>query len=44
MDEVVILDRGRVVERGAPGDLRGQDGVYCVMLDLAEEGLREPAA
>jgi ATP-binding cassette subfamily C protein CydCD len=45
MDEVVILDRGRVVERGAPSDLTGQDGVYRAMLDLAEEeGLREPAA
>ena len=45
MDEVVILDRGRIVERGAPRELTGQDGVYRAMLDLAEEeGLREPAA
>ena len=30
-DEIVVLDRGRVVERGAPATLRRQDGPYAAL-------------
>jgi len=33
-DEVVVLDAGRVVQRGAPGDLALQPGPYRDLLDL----------
>jgi ABC-type transport system involved in Fe-S cluster assembly fused permease/ATPase subunit len=29
--EVVVLDRGQVVQRGAPADLLREDGLYRLM-------------
>ena len=31
MDELIILDGGRIVERGAHGSLIAQDGVYAAL-------------
>jgi ABC-type transport system involved in cytochrome bd biosynthesis fused ATPase/permease subunit len=33
-DEVVVLDAGRVVEAGPPGDLAGREGAYRRLLDV----------
>ncbi|MEJ2149916.1 MAG: ABC transporter ATP-binding protein [Chloroflexota bacterium] len=35
-DRVLVLDAGRVVEQGAPHDLRGRGGVFAGLLDAAE--------
>jgi ATP-binding cassette subfamily C protein CydD len=35
-DRVLVLDGGRVVERGAPGDLRMGDGVFAGLVAAAE--------
>ena len=31
MDELIILDRGRIVERGAHDVLLNQDGIYAAL-------------
>jgi thiol reductant ABC exporter CydC subunit len=42
LDEVLVLDRGRVVERGRPGDLRRAGGLYQRMVDMHEAMLSVP--
>jgi len=43
-DEIVVLDQGRIVERGTHADLLGQEGIYRQIYDLQlrqqEEGER----
>jgi ATP-binding cassette, subfamily C, bacterial CydC len=34
MDEILVLDEGRIVERGTHGELARADGLYCRMLDV----------
>ena len=36
-DRIVVLDRGRVVEQGAPEELLSQDGVFARMVSLQSE-------
>jgi thiol reductant ABC exporter CydD subunit len=35
-DRVLVLDGGRIVERGAPGDLRAADGAFAGLIAAAE--------
>jgi ABC-type multidrug transport system fused ATPase/permease subunit len=35
LDEIVVLDHGRMVERGTPAQLRAAGGPYRAMLDQA---------
>lgn len=37
MDEVIVLDRGRVVQRGTPADLAARPGLYRSLLAMAGE-------
>ncbi|MGH3111427.1 MAG: ABC transporter ATP-binding protein, partial [Gaiellaceae bacterium] len=39
---ILVLDRGRVVERGSPGQLVALDGAYAGLLQLQEGVVREP--
>lgn len=38
MDEILVLDRGRIVERGTHGELSSRPGLYRRMLDI-QDGL-----
>ena len=40
MDEIVVLDAGKVVERGTHGELESRRGMYRRMLDVQREHLR----
>jgi len=40
-DEIVVLDRGRVVERGRHGDLLGRNGLYADMWRRQQEAAAE---
>ena len=40
-DEIVVLDRGRVVERGRHADLLAKDGLYADMWRRQQEAARE---
>ena len=40
-DEIVVLDRGRVVERRRHGDLLARDGLYADMWPRQQEATRE---
>ncbi len=37
MDEILVLDRGRIVERGTHAELEGKRGMYRRMLDVQRE-------
>jgi ATP-binding cassette subfamily B protein len=37
-DRVVVMDEGRIVEQGAPGELMRQGGWFAAMLELEEAG------
>lgn len=39
MDEIVVLDAGKVVERGTHGELESRRGMYRGMLDVQREHL-----
>ncbi len=41
MHEILVLDRGRVVERGRQGDLLGSSGLYRRMWDLQNQALSD---
>ncbi len=42
-DEIIVLDHGRVVERGSHADLLAQDGVYARMWAMQAEQQEQPA-
>jgi len=44
MDEILVLDAGRVVERGTHEELRAAGGLYSRMLQIQRELLVEPRA
>ncbi|MFF3027169.1 ABC transporter ATP-binding protein [Microbacterium sp. NPDC057944] len=41
VDQIVVLDRGRVVERGAPDELRNADGLFSRLWAANERALTE---
>jgi ABC-type multidrug transport system fused ATPase/permease subunit len=44
VDEILVLDAGRVVERGTHEQLRSASGLYSRMLRTQQELLVEPRA
>lgn len=44
VDQVVVLDRGRIVERGTPADLRAADGLFSRLWAANERALGETDA
>jgi ABC-type multidrug transport system fused ATPase/permease subunit len=44
VDEILVLDAGRVVERGTHEQLRTGGGLYSRMLETQQELLVEPRA
>jgi ATP-binding cassette subfamily C protein CydCD len=44
MDEILVLDAGRVVERGTHEQLRAAGGLYSRMVETQQELLVEPRA
>ena len=43
MDELIILDAGRIVERGHHRELLARDGLYAAMWARQQEAAREAA-
>ena len=41
MDEILVLDQGRIVERGRHDDLLQSGGLYRKMWDIQNQLLRE---
>jgi ABC-type multidrug transport system fused ATPase/permease subunit len=39
MDEILVMDRGRIVERGRHHELLSQDGIYRRMFELQNQML-----
>ncbi len=37
-DEIIVLDQGRIVERGTHGDLLVRDGIYAAMWRRQQDG------
>jgi hypothetical protein len=42
MDEILVLEGGRIVGRGTHKELEGNHGFYCRMLDVQRELLAAP--
>ncbi len=40
-DEIVVLDEGRIVQRGTHAELVGQQGMYATLYAIQEEGSRD---
>lgn len=38
VDEIIVLDQGRIVERGSHRELVQQKGLYAKLLAIQEEG------
>jgi len=38
VDQVVVMEAGRVIETGAPGDLLAQDGAYARLMSAYAGG------
>ena len=43
MDELIVLDRGRIVERGSHEELRSQQGVYAALWEHQSGGFLAPS-
>jgi len=43
MDELIVLDRGRIIERGSHEELRSQQGVYAALWEHQSGGFLAPS-
>jgi ATP-binding cassette subfamily B protein len=43
-DQIIVLDQGRIVERGTHRELLGRDGAYAQMWALQQQEETEQAA
>jgi len=39
MDEIIVMDQGRIIERGTQSELLSQDGLYKKLWDLQNRAL-----
>jgi ABC-type multidrug transport system fused ATPase/permease subunit len=39
MDEIIVMDQGRIVERGTHAELLAQEGLYKKLWDLQNRAL-----
>jgi ATP-binding cassette subfamily B protein len=43
-DQILVMDKGRIVERGAHSELLQKDGLYAQMWNLQKRVEQEPPA